>query len=529
MKLKKEHKGMILLVFIGGILLFWGAAASLPSNMAPLDLSGEPTQMGTVTGTPMDNFPDEQREQFCGTGSAESNTFIKEFKIPTVCTQPLAITTDPNGNVWFAQVNTGNIAKFNPMTESFTEYQNPAWPENARSMMWGIDYAPDGSLWFTEEQFDSLWRFSINDEQYSRIAFPSEGNSLPQRIAVEGSQIIVNDFTGNKITYVDVIQSGDETTYLTVPSPVDNSVTSGFVVDDGNLWYTNWLLNSGGVLVMFKQNEYFSAEQSSEGLPLFDYIDVYELPPELDTPNGLTAGFDGRIWIAETSSSFFFSFDPNTEIFTQYVTSHPDSSTFGNSTGVIKTPVSRPYWTGVDDSGRIIINEQTGNRIGIFDSTDESMIEYTIPSQNPNWGDCNSIENCGLAQVFDFTISGDKIWFTEWVENNIGVLDTSIPLPYAVNLDTQNITLKKGTDTQVNLKITPMSNSEIKITTSSTSRFSDLKITPSETLISLDSEINLPITISASDTALVDTHKILIGAQTDEVVVSQFLTVKIIQ
>ena len=164
--MKKEHKGMILLVFIGGILLFWGAAASLPSNMAPLDLS-ENLQAGTNTGTPMDNFPDEQRAQFCGTGSAKSNTFVKEYKIPTVCTQPLAITTDPSGTVWFAQVNTGNIAKFDPLTESFTEYQNLAWPDNARSMMWGMDYAPDGSLWFTEEKFDSLWRFSISDEQYS--------------------------------------------------------------------------------------------------------------------------------------------------------------------------------------------------------------------------------------------------------------------------------------------------------------------------------------------------------------------------
>ena len=58
------------------------------------------------------------------------------------------------------------------------------------------------------------------------------------------------------------------------------------------------------------------------------------------------------------------------------------------------------------------------------------MVEYFVPSMNPNWGDCDDgmdvLDNCGLAQIFDFTVDGDKIWFTEWVENNIGVVDTSM-------------------------------------------------------------------------------------------------------
>jgi virginiamycin B lyase len=33
------------------------------------------------------------------------------------------------GNVWFAQSNTGKLAKFDPSSESFTEYDNPLWPK----------------------------------------------------------------------------------------------------------------------------------------------------------------------------------------------------------------------------------------------------------------------------------------------------------------------------------------------------------------------------------------------------------------
>ena len=58
---------------------------------------------------------------------AMSNEYVKEYKIPTACTQPLAIIVDHDGLVWFAQTNTGKIAKFDPLTETFTEYDNPVW------------------------------------------------------------------------------------------------------------------------------------------------------------------------------------------------------------------------------------------------------------------------------------------------------------------------------------------------------------------------------------------------------------------
>ncbi|MEX2059843.1 MAG: lyase, partial [Nitrosopumilaceae archaeon] len=196
----------------------------------------------------------------------------------------------------------------------------------------------------------------------------------------------------------------------------------------------------------------------------------------MTTPNGIAAGTNGKIWIADTSSSFFFSFDPNTESFTKYITSPPQVSSYGNSSGVIKNPVSRPYWATFNENGKLVFNEQTANRIGVFDPESESLVEYMIPSHNPNWADCQEMENCGLAQIFDFTNSGDKIWFTEWVENNIGVIDTSLPLFFDVELDSQKVTLKKGEKIQLTLSIIPNSSSisNISITSSDTAGFSDL-------------------------------------------------------
>ena len=45
-------------------------------------------------------------------------------------------------------------------------------------------------------------------------------------------------------------------------------------------------------------------------------------------------------------------------------TAQPMFETYGNQTGIIKSPISRPYWIETnDESGRLVFNEQTANNI----------------------------------------------------------------------------------------------------------------------------------------------------------------------
>ncbi|MDH3361516.1 MAG: lyase [Nitrosopumilus sp.] len=530
---------------IGVVVSIFFATIMLTSLTAGVLLNNTPTSSEnseiTITGTPADNFPDAQRAQFCGSNTAKSTDYVQEFSIPTLCTNPLAIVTDYDGNVWFTQTNTGKVAKFDPNTQIFTEYDNPLWPKGGRSMMWGIDYAPDGSVWFTDETYDSVWKFSTLDEKYERLSYPSEGNSLPQKLQVYGSQIIINDFTGNKLTFLDPTQSGDEINYLSIPSPVDDSVTADFALDaSNNVWFTNWLFQQGGVLVKFDQNGYFNAVSNSKEqlLPLLDFIEIFELPVELLTPNGSVVANDGTIWLADTTSSYFFNFDPVTKEFTQYVTSDPLLDTYGNQTGIVKTPISRPYWIESDDQGRIVFNTQTANNIAVMDPESQSLVEYHVPSKNPYWGDCDPgtgmmLADCGIAQIFDFTVDGTKIWFTEWVENNIGVVDTSIELPLDIQLGSNTLTLSPGDSKDFEFIISPKSQKDllgISLILSSTRDFLNIDLldnTPES--FQLDSNTPYPITtiIHASDDAEPGIYKILVGVQTSDVAISKFITVTI--
>jgi virginiamycin B lyase len=516
-------------LFLGGIMLTSGVVIGIP-GLTPEDS----TSVNTKTGTPLDNYPDVQRAQFCGSDEiAKSNHFVTEYKIPTPCTQPLAITSDPDGNLWFTQTNTGKIAKFDPKTEQFKEYENPRWPQGARSMMWGIDYSPDASLWFTDEATDGIWKFSITDEKYDRTDYPKSADSLPQRLSIEGSSIIVNDFTGSKLTLMDVSQNTEGISFLNIPSPVEGSVTAAFTIDPNkNIWYTNWIFKTGGILAKLNQEKVFQINKNET--QLFDLIDIYNFPPDMNTPNGIASDAHGKIWIVDTSSNFFFSFDPETEAFTKYITSNPQLSSYGNASGVIKSPVTRPYWAVFDEDGKLVFNEQTANRIGIFDPVKETLVEYMIPSKNPNWADCEGISDCGLAQIFDFTISDNKIWFTEWAENNIGMVDTSLPLYLDIETDKNKVILKKGEQVTINLSLIPITliNSDFSITSSSTAQFSDLVIkhdAPNSFKVTDTFPKEIEVTIFANKNAVPDIHKILLSAQTDDLVVSKFVTVIIEQ
>ncbi|MBT8242873.1 MAG: lyase, partial [Nitrosopumilus sp.] len=452
------------------------------------------------------------------------------------------IVSDYDGNVWFTETNTGKVAKFDPKTETFYEYDNPMWPPGGRSMMWGIDYAPDGSVWFTDESYNSVWKFSTIDETYDRLSYPTDGDSLPQKLLIDGSQIIINDFTGNKLTFLDPNQSGEDVNYLSIPSPVDDSVTADFAIDaNDNVWFTNWLFQQGGVLVKFDQTGYRDsvANFNEQFLPLFDFIELYPLPVDLLTPNGAVVGSDGTIWLADTTSSSFFNFNPDTGEFVQYVTSEPMLSTYGNQTGIVKSPISRPYWVESDDQGRIIFNEQTANNISIMDPKLQTLVEYHVPSKNPYWADCDPgtgmmISDCGVAQIFDFTVDGEKIWFTEWVENNIGVVDTSVPLPVEIQLDSSSLMIAPGDSQEFEFIVSSLSENDlmgVSLILSATHDFLNVKLsdsTPESFQLDSDAPRPISITINASEDAIPGTYKILLGAQLSDVAVSKYVTVTIV-
>ena len=92
--------------------------------------------------------------------------------------------------------------------------------------------------------------------------------------------------------------------------------------------------------------------------------------------------------------------------------------------------------------------------------------------------------------------------------------------------------MKKGETAEVILQVTKTSSKHIiqpaNVNYSTTATFSDIIITPELNNFSLSDQVTtVSVEVTASEYALSGTHKILLGAYTDDIAISQFIIVTI--
>jgi virginiamycin B lyase len=258
-------------------------------------------------------------------------------------------------------------------------------------------------------------------------------------------------------------------------------------------------------------------------------VEQYTLPTSIQAPNGVALGPLGSIWIADTAGNSFYKFNPDDKKVIEFVTSKPSILTYGNASGLIKTPITRPYWNAFDSDGNMWFNQQTGNRLAVFDLDSESLIEYEIPSKNPSWSDCGDLTDCGLSQSFGFAFKDKQVWFTEWVENNIGVLDTSITIPILLEIENKSISIKQGEQKEIFVTVIPQTNQSIDLILSGNSNSELITVsTKKESTNVSEKSVQIPITISVDENAHQGDYKILLGTQLQDVSVSSYVSIRVI-
>ena len=142
-----------------------------------------------------------------------------------------------------------------------------------------------------------------------------------------------------------------------------------------------------------------------------------------------------------------------------------------------------PSWIKKSSDGAIWFNQQQGNKISKFDPSEQELVEYWIPSQNNEWGNCEEdeksngqgsigqynprIENCGIANVLNFALMEsdekggsedddnmvEEVWFTEWSTNKIGRIDVSKEPSFEIKIleSDRELTVKRGESEEIKL------------------------------------------------------------------------------
>ena len=170
---------------------------------------------------------------------------------------------------------------------------------------------------------------------------------------------------------------------------------------------------------------------------------------------------------------------------------HNSSSDIDNSINITQIDDLRnkyytlPSWIKKSSDGSVWFNQQQGNKISKFDPSEQELVEYWIPSQNSEWGNCEDIvgsnrqglvkqyhtvtKNCGIANVLNFALmendnkgrdedgnnAVEEVWFTEWSTNKIGRIDASKDLPFEIKIleSDRELTVKRGESEKIELVI----------------------------------------------------------------------------
>lgn len=401
----------------------------------------------------------------CGDGIVRSNNFIKEYMLPEECAMPVGITVDNDGNVWTASAVTNSVFMLDPRTGQFKEFKLPLQGSdrdraNIPLPMWALAFDENGRLWITDSENNSIWMLnthllntSINEafKEFKLQKADPFGTSMPVDMRVSKDRLW---FVGVYSKHIGMI---DLNTLELVEMPIDVDLDALGTIDvdsKGMVWFTALTLGTKGMLYRLD--------------PTNKEIKAYDLP--IGSPVGISIDeARGKIWINDHGSNLFVSFNPSTSEVIRYSTSLPARYTnIGLYEDCIKGssrlecsgyPVSLPYWNAIDSKGRIWFNEHQGNAIAVFDPDNLTLVEYNIPSYNKTFGNCNDYdEPCGIANALRFALHDDgskvRVWFTEFTENKIGMLDPDAKeLPFTVSTNTDTIRIKKGETARVDVSV----------------------------------------------------------------------------
>lgn len=308
-------------------------------------------------------------------GSPTPTPDINEYSVPTGDSQPGTIVTGPDNNLWFTEMQAGQIGRavISPSV-SITEVPIPT-PTGSPAVSEGpadITVGPDGNLWFTDMDGANLGTITtagvINELALPAVTQEPSGITL----GPDGN-IWFAESNGSQI-------GRDGPGIDEFPTTTGNAMPTGIVKGpDGNLWFVETTANNIGVM-------------TTAGAMVAEY----SIPTASAGAAAITVGSDGALWFIEalagkigriTTAGVITEFSPPT----------------GNSgpSGIVAGPDCNLWFTEAIGNNLASLNPATAT------PAEPGILEYAIPT--------------AASQPGGITVGPDgNLWFTESAAAKIG-------------------------------------------------------------------------------------------------------------
>ena len=269
---------------------------------------------------------------------------IIEYEIPTDRSAPHGIVAAPNGVIWFAEIGSNRLGRFDPRIERFKEWTIPTNASRPHGIAWSGD-----RLFITEQAVGKIAVFDPRSETFTEYDLPTPGSGPGMIVAGPDSAIWFTQQRSNTIGRLDP-KTGQITEF-----PVPTAAA-----------------NLAGIVASRAENAIYFAELQTHKLGRLDIatgkIEEFPTPTQGSGVRQLAIDRNGAIWMTYYRAGKVARFDPATRTFQEH-----------NTPGGAQ---SAPFAIGVDTAGHVWFSQFALdlNDLVELDPVSGRMTSVRIPS-----------------------------------------------------------------------------------------------------------------------------------------------------
>ena len=335
--------------------------------------------------------------------SAGSITIIESAPFPNLAPFPCEIHFTSSNVAWIEEIVGNQIGMYNVATGTVTNVPVPS----PLSVPGGEAIGTDGGVWFTEVSENKVARLDPNTLQITEFNIPIPPPGALQAALNEIQALLGAGRFPTGAAVSDAIETGpDNAMWFT---EIGNNAIGR--IDLATFAVTSYPIPTpAAVPLIIHRGPGNTMVFPEAGAGKVATIDVfthqfkeYVTPTPASVPQGVTVASDGTIWFTETAGQNISSVNPSTGKVIEYP--------IGRLSNLF---LPRPGPLVFGNDGNLYVAEGNldgGSNIGQFNPATKVYTDYPLPTP--------------LGSVCDLnrdSVSGNKIYFTEFVGQKIGVL-----------------------------------------------------------------------------------------------------------
>ena len=303
-------------------------------------------------------------------------TEITEYEFPAEETAPLFPVYDGK-NIWISDAQKPRLWKFSIEDEQFTPYTF----DGLTTIF--MDIGKDGKIWFTDTPNSKIGSFDPKTEEFETIKLPQFNlaikKSLPTSVGVDNE----NDVWVAVIDQSLLLEYNQSTKKFKIVNTItpEAGPTAIEIDNSNNVWFAESLVGKLGKI-------------DGETKEVTEFAPQGELMAE---PFALMIDKEENVWIAEHIGPAITKFNPILEDFEQIKVSNPDSLPFGMA---------------FDKYDNMWVAQHVIDSLVVYDQSSNQIIEVGIPTE-------------GSFTQFVIADNNGDIWFVEQRGGKLGKVSIS--------------------------------------------------------------------------------------------------------